>query len=686
LRFPLRNLKRFWLSTALLFVFTFILGSIVSSLFENKIYDQKIRSFSRANAAPIVLVEIDKESLSFYDKNFNISWPWPRGLYARAIDFLTAAGAKAVALDMIFSEPSLYGGEDELLAAAMNKSGRVFMPLFFSKGEGGVADLDKFALNEELPLSRLPVKEGDVLLPVPLLSAPLRGGGNGSEDPDQDGIYRRLHHFFRSHGRVYPSFSLALALFANPQLSLAEIPFAADSGLNLKFYKKNSFRRFSISELIQSQVRLEARQKAVVAAIDFKDKIVMIGPTAQGLLDNRSNPLNAAGSGFELHATALANLLERDFIRVLDPWLQWLLFFLAIVALNFFLSRIKSIQAQLLAAAGAVLLALAGNLLLFYLGFDLDFIPLFLGLLACTGHDVYQRYQRVRREKKFIEKAFKGYMSDALLAEVKKNPRGLNLGGEKKLVTIFFSDLAGFTTMSEKLPPEEVVRILNTYLKRMTAVIMEGGGFVNKFEGDAIMAFWGAPLPSERQAAQAMRAALRCQEELQALNDDFEKNGLPRLGMRIGINSGEVIVGNIGSQERFEYTVIGDAVNLASRLEGINKQYGTKVICGALAGNMASAQMVLRRLDRVRVKGKLNPEEIFEVLAEKTQPAPGEVERLAHFEKALQLYFSGDFGAALEIFTGAADDPPSRVFAERCQRLLAHPPDNWDGCWTFTEK
>jgi adenylate cyclase len=379
LRFPLRNLKRFWLSTALLFVFTFILGSIVSSLFENKIYDQKIRSFSRANAAPIVLVEIDKESLSFYDKNFNISWPWPRGLYARAIDFLTAAGAKAVALDMIFSEPSLYGGEDELLAAAMNKSGRVFMPLFFSKGEGAVADLDKFALNEELPLSRLPVKEGDVLLPVPLLSAPLRGGGNGSEDPDQDGIYRRLHHFFRSHGRVYPSFSLALALFANPQLSLAEIPFAADSGLNLKFYKKNSFRRFSISELIQSQVRLEARQKAVVAAIDFKDKIVMIGPTAQGLLDNRSNPLNAAGSGFELHATALANLLERDFIRVLDPWLQWLLFFLAIVALNFFLSRIKSIQAQLLAAAGAVLLALAGNLLLFYLGFDLDFIPLFLG-------------------------------------------------------------------------------------------------------------------------------------------------------------------------------------------------------------------------------------------------------------------------------------------------------------------
>jgi len=677
-------LKRFLASTALIFACTFILGSIVSSLFEKKIYDQKIRTFSRPNAAPIVLVEIDKESLSFYNKNFTIPWPWPRGLYARAIDFLTAAGAKVIALDMIFSEPSLYGGEDELLATAMNKSGRVFMPLFFSKGEGAVADLDKFALKKELPLSRLPAKEGDILLPVPPLLAQLRGGGNGSEDPDRDGIYRRLHHFFRHHGLIYPSFSLALAMFADPQLSLAEIPFAADSGLNLKFYKKNSFRRFSISELIQSQVRLEARQKAVVPAADFKDKIVMIGPTAQGLLDNRSNPLNAAGSGFELHATALANLLERDFIRVLDSRLQWLLALLLIALLNFSLPRIKALPWQLLAAFSAILLVLAGNLFLFYLGFDLDFIPLLLGLVACTGYDAYNRYQRVHREKKFIQNAFKNYLSDSLLAEVMKNPGALNLGGAKKLVTIFFSDLAGFTTLSEKLPPEEVVHILNAYLERMTSVIMESGGFVNKFEGDAIMAFWGAPLASEQQAAQAMGAALRCQEELLALNDDFEKNGLPRLGMRIGINSGEVIVGNIGSRKRFEYTVIGDAVNLASRLEGINKQYQTAIICGALAGGMAAGEMVLRRLDRVRVKGKQKPEEIFEVMAEKSAAGMGEL--LENFEKGLQLYFAGDFAAALKVFLTLADDPPAQVFAKRCQWLLDNPPAQWDGCWTFTEK
>ena len=433
-------------------------------------------------------------------------------------------------------------------------------------------------------------------------------------------------------------------------------------------------------------MRLEEGQAAVVPAEKFKDKIVLIGATAPGLLDNRPSPVNAAGSGFELHAAALSNFLARDFIHVLPAWLQWLLVIVAIAALNGLLFRINSIYWQVLAATAVLLLALAGNFFLFKQGIDQDFSPIFLGLVLTTANDVYDRYRRVRREKKFIQNAFKNYLSDSLLAEIIKNPQGLNLGGEKKLVTIFFSDLAGFTSLSENLPPEEVVNILNTYLERMTTVIMENGGFVNKFEGDAIMAFWGAPLASDDQAFNAMRTALRCQAELAALNNDFANQGLPSLGMRIGINSGEVIVGNIGSQKRFEYTVIGDAVNLASRLEGINKQYQTVIICGSLAGQMAAEQIILRRLDRVRVKGKQNPEEIFEVVAEKERAAAGLSERLANFENALQLYFSGDFAGALAVFSAIADDQPAKVFVKRCLYLLDNPPADWDGCWTFTEK
>jgi adenylate cyclase len=679
-------LKRFLISTALVFAFTLVAGSMLSSLFEKKIYDQKARLSSRPCAAPVILVEIDQESIDFYNRNFQTPWPWPRSFYARAIDFLAGAGARAVAVDMIFSEPSLYGGEDEWLAASMKRSGRVFMPLFFLGQPGPSAGLERFALKTAPALARLPVRDGKVLQPLPMLGRELRGAGNAQAAPDGDRIYRRLRHFVAHGGRVYPSFSLALALFADPGLSLAEIPFAADGGLNLKFYRPKSFRRHSISELIQSQVRLDAGEAAVVSPEEFRGRIVVIGATAQALLDNRSTPVNAVGSGFELHATALGNLLGREFIRVIDPRLQWLLVLASILLLNLFLSRIKAIQVLFLASLAIVLLALAGNLLLYFSGWDLDFIPLFVALAACSGNDAYHRYQRVRREKKFIQNAFKNYLSDSLLAEVMKNPGALNLGGEKKLVTVYFSDLAGFTTLSERLPAEEVVHILNAYLERMTSVIMDGGGFVNKFEGDAVMAFWGAPLDSDEQAVQAMRAALRCQEELQSLNDDFENSGLPRLGMRIGINSGEVIVGNIGSRKRFEYTVIGDAVNLASRLEGINKQYGTAIICGELAGRMAAGKIVLRRLDRVRVKGKKNPEEIFEVVAAGSEPTPSRTALLERFERGLQMYLSGHFAAALEIFARDADDPPSQAFARRCRWLAANPPAEWDGCWTFTEK
>jgi adenylate cyclase len=677
-------LRRYLISTALLSILAVGLGFPLSSIFEKKIYDQKARLFSRPCAAPVVLVEIDQESIDFYNRELNISWPWPRSLYARAIDYLAAAGARAVAVDMVFSEPSPYAGEDEWLAASMQRSGNVFMPLFFTDNPTAATDLSRLALPAPPAIAKLPVKAGTGSLPVPQVLAALRGGGHAAENPDNDGVYRRLRHFIGVQGRVYPSLSLALAMYADPGLEMAKIPFAADGGLNLKFYTPGRFERCGISELIQSQVRSLQGQPPVIRREKFRGKIVLIGATATSLLDNRPSPVHAAGTGMELHATALGNFLRRDFLRVLPPWLQALLLLLAIALLNGLLSRISSIRGQVLTAAVAVVATASGGVVLFALDLDMNLLPISLGLLLTTANDVYGRYRRARREKKFIQDAFQNYLSDSLLAEIMKNPKGLNLGGEKKLVTVFFSDLAGFTSLSEKLAAEEVVGILNDYLERMTTVIMEGGGFVNKFEGDAIMAFWGAPLASAEQAAQAMRAALRCQDELLELNSDFARRGLPALGMRIGINSGEVIVGNIGSRKRFEYTVIGDAVNLASRLEGINKQYGTTVICGSLAGRMAAGRIVLRRLDRVRVKGKRNPEEIFEVVAGKA--ASGVGERLARFDAALQLYFAGDFAGAGEAFSSLEDDPPARIFAGRCRYLQEHPPVGWDGVWTFTEK
>jgi adenylate cyclase len=663
-------------------------GAITSvSLFreyEKKLYDVKTRVFSRTVPSDIVLVEIDQSSLDFYRKNFDLSFPWPRSLYARAVDFMAESGARAIALDMIFSEPDPYGSEDQKLSASMAKAGNVFLPVFFNLDESSAVPLPRFSLDQKTGLRPLPRK--GVLVSVPPILQSQRGGGNSKAEPDRDGIFRGLNHLFLYQGRVFPSFPLSLALFLNRKTELKQVPFAKDGSLNLVFYRKESFRRLRISDVIQSQVRVAEGQQPVVSRTEFKGKIVIVGATAPGLLDLRPTPLNGSGGGFEIAATALLNFHRRDFRVNFPIAAQWGVLLLIVLLLNGMLFKTKSYWTQGVVSLSFFVGAVAANFLGFRFGVNLNLLPQILAIVGTSSYDVYHRYYQVRREKKFIQGAFRNYLSDSLLKQILKNPEGLALGGEKKVLTIFFSDLAGFTSFSEQLNAEDVVSILNAYLERMTTIIMDHDGFVNKFEGDAIMAFWGAPIPIADQTGKAMRAALECQRDLVELNREFRGRGHPDLGMRIGINSGEVIVGNIGSRKRFEYTVIGDAVNIASRLEGINKRYGTRIICGAATRELDSGDLVLRKLDRVRVKGKTRPEEIFEVVGLRGEAGKDVRERIARYEEALAFYFAGDFQRAASLFSEILEDPPSQVFAKRCQFLLEHPPADWDGVITYTEK
>ena len=678
-------MKRYLLSGLIVFLLVGAVSSVsLFREFEKKLYDVKARVFSRTIPSDIVLVEIDQSSLDFYRKNFDLPFPWPRSLYARAIDYLGRSGARAIALDMIFSEPAPYGGEDQKLADSMARAGNVFLPLFFNLDEFSAAPLPQFAIDREIDIR--PPRRLGVLASIPLLRNAQKGGGNSKAEPDRDGIFRRLNHLFLYQGRLFPSFPLSLALYLDPGMDMRRIPFADDGSLNLVFYRKDSFRRLRIVDVIQSQVRIDEGKSPIIPADELKGRIIIVGATAPGLLDLRPTPLEATGAGFEIPATALANFLRRDFRVDLHSVLQWSLVLLLIFLVNGLLTKAKSYVAQVLVSllffVGVVLV----NFLAFRLGVNFSLLPQLLSVGLISSYDLYYRYHLARREKKFIQGAFRNYLSDSLLKQILKNPEGLALGGEKKVLTVFFSDLAGFTSFSERLNAEDVVSILNTYLERMTTVIMDHDGFVNKFEGDAIMAFWGAPVAIADQAGKAMRAALECQRELLALNREFRDQGYPDLGMRIGINSGEVIVGNIGSKKRFEYTVIGDAVNLASRLEGINKRYRTQIVCGASTRGLDSGDLVLRKLDRVRVKGKTRPEEIFEVIGRKAGVGEGIREKIARFEEALEVYFAGDFGRASDLFAGIADDPPAAVFAERCRFLLDHPPLDWDGTITYTEK
>jgi adenylate cyclase len=672
----------------------FALAALLQTVFlgdaENRIYDGKTRLFSGRADLPVVLVAIDQGSIDFYSRSFNIGFPWPRGFYGRAIRFLKGAGARVIALDMIFSEVNPYGSEEDVqLARAMAGAGNVALPLVFNGNARTVTSVERFAL-DWAPRLRVPKRPG-VQPPIDVLLAPLAVSGNAGERETaaSGGVYRQLQHLVGYNGRVYPSFSLAMARVARPDLDLGRIPFRPDGSMKIFFYSPQSFPLYPMSRIIQAQVRTEEGSDPGIDPALFRNKVVIIGGTAPGLLDRRPSPLDADGAGFQLHAAALANFLRDDYIHTPPDWVSYLLLTLMLLGLSWLLNRSLGLVIRALIGLAAVLLVIAANLLLFaWLHVDLPLLLPLVGVALLSTSDVWSRYRKARRERKFIQGAFQNYLSDSLLQQIMENPGGLKLGGEKKPVTIFFSDLAGFTSFSENMEPEELVRVLNLYLERMTAILRDHDGYLDKFEGDAIMAFWGAPVAVEDPAGKAMSAALDCQRALSRFNDEFSTQGLPRLAMRIGVNSGEVIAGNIGAMGRkLNYTVIGDAVNLASRLEGINKPYGTSIICGSRARAEVRADIVFRHLDRVRVKGKVNPEEIFEVVGRAEDVAPERRESILRFEAALERYFVGEFAAAETLFAPlTGSDHASAVFCQRCRYLLENPPEAWDGVWTFHEK
>ena len=300
------------------------------------------------------------------------------------------------------------------------------------------------------------------------------------------------------------------------------------------------------------------------------------------------------------------------------------------------------------------------------------------------------RYVKEEREKKKIRGAFQYYLTASVINEMLKDPTNLKLGGDKKDLSVLFSDIRGFTTISEKLTPEELVRLLNEYLTAMTNIVFKYEGLLDKYMGDAIMAVFGAPLDQPDHARRACLTALEMMEDLHKLQKKWEAEGRPILNIGIGINTGDMVVGNMGSEMRFDYTVMGDMVNLGSRLEGINKEYGSNIILSEFTYNVVQDSVSCRELDWVRVKGKNKPVKIFELLGEKKDEGNWK-DLITNFEKGLMLYREAKWDEAIESFqrvlTIRADDFASSMYIERCKSLKEQPPPQpWDGVFTMTKK
>ncbi|MBN2254319.1 MAG: CHASE2 domain-containing protein, partial [Deltaproteobacteria bacterium] len=403
-------------------------------------------------------------------------------------------------------------------------------------------------------------------------------------------------------------------------------------------------------------------------------------------------PFSAVYPGVEIHATVIDNILHQNFIK--RPGWTGLIDILAIIILGLaavpVLARAKALHG-IGVSLGLIFIYMVINRSVFT-GFNLWLnlvYPLLSIVLVYSAITIY-RYMTEERERKKIRGTFQYYLSGPVIEEMLKDPSKLKLGGEKKDLTVLFSDIRGFTTISENLTPEDLVHLLNEYLTVMTDKVFEHGGLLDKYMGDAIMAVFGAPIDDPKHPVLCCKTALAMMEELRELQKKWTDEGRPVLDIGIGINTGDMVVGNMGSQMRFDYTVMGDNVNLGSRLEGINKEYGTNIVVSEFTHERIKDIFFCRELDAVRVKGKILPVRIFELVGG-LEKAEEWKEFIALYDEGLRNYREGNWDDAIRNFEAAlklrTDDYPSKMYVERCKTLKEHPPEGeWDGVYTMTKK
>jgi adenylate cyclase len=642
----------------------------------------------------VVVVAVDEQTYKTppFDNTPKVAWtPY----YGYVIDAVDKAGAKAIGLDTIMpttlDRPELLLGYDRPFLIALRNA----------------ADRGHIVMGE----TRL---SGQTLAPYAGQVMAVKGQDNlrlVNTDGDDDDVVRRYWRSFANReGGEQLSFGVELARRAGakvpahdfiinfntgpgdvPVYSMADMFACVDAGDTAYFQRAFAGKVVLFGEVLDVEDRFRASKRlawneAASARAAPKPCRIAADPAKYAAAVNRHSM-----PGVLIHAAAINTLTKGLALYETPAWATFGLITVTttLLALAFlFLAPIGGAAVGLAAMASEILASVAA------LHEKVVAPAPSLLVSAVAAYTLIYAYRFVveDREKRWVQHAFRHYLAPALVDQMMENPDALKLGGDKRQVTVMFTDIAGFTTISEGLreTPERLIELMNRYLTLMAGVVNRHDGYVDKFIGDAVMAVWGAPVEVEEAEKKAVETALDCQEALTAFNRDVVGDYLPagRLGTRIGIATGVAVAGNMGSAQRLNYTVTGDIVNLSARLEGANKEYGTAIMISELTAQALGDGFVLRRLDRLVVKGKTLPITVFEVVGRKGEVSDDVLARLADFERALALHDARDFAAALKIFRKLASaDPPSRVYAERCEAYGANPPPpDWQGEFVLKTK
>ena len=678
---------------------------------ERVLLDFKKRAHAGADPIEaVVVIAIDESSLTAVREVYRMAWPWPREFHALVLDYLAGAGAKRVVFDLLLDTADRdrvdidSAGSDQRFGEALANTGIGVLAAHLEPAAACLPELNKVSPGRVVPV-----------LPLPRFAQAAAAVADARVVPDRDGVLRRVPLLgCGPDGKPRLALSVQAALApaaadievaageATAMIAGQTIPVKPAPQMELRWYRNRSdtqrpFRMLRYSDVLTAAVaRLGGREADTVWPDDlFDGAIVMIGATAAGLADVKSTPTGAGASGqlpltgVEVHATAVTNLLAGQHVRHLPA--AWVAGVLIVVLL---LTALGATQGHSLIALGSALaLAIAVDLIAHALfrwaGIVLPSGLLMTACIAMAVAVVSTRYVLERKQRQFIRNAFGRYVQGEVIAQIMRDPGQLELGGQQRELSVMFSDLAGFTSMSEAMTPHELVAFMNEYLGAMSDVIIETGGTLDKYIGDAIMAVWGAPVEQADHAKRACRAVVRQQQTLARLHEEWAARGKPTPSARFGVHSGEMVVGNVGGRQRFDYTVLGDNVNLGARLEPINSQYGTHAMISQATFDQLDGEFVCRELDRIVVKGRSQPVTVLELLDE----APNEALAAfaAQFAECLALYYDQQWTAASAAFEAFGADYPedtaSALFIRRCAEYTRQPPpEDWNGAYVYTSK
>lgn len=611
-------LSMFYLSNARLF-----------NVLEEKTLDMRFAMRGKIAPGPeTVIAAIDEKSINRLGR-----FPWTRSVWARVVDRLSEDGAKVIVFDVFFTEPE-NTKSDDLLQQAIRRSGRVILPVVFDFSKAGFKEtgftdkkLDFMTFSSYAVLKHVddpfsPLKAEIVLPPLYRFSSVAESLAHINMVPDDDGTLRwemlaisYQGDYFAPIGlqaaRLYrglKSEDLALDYRGGVALGDTSIP-TDEHGRMLINYRgpTGTFPTYSIADILDR----------AMPAGTFKDKIVLIGATAIGIYDLRVTPLSNNMPGIEKHASVVDNILRKDFLHHTEFSVPVLIVLFAVV-LGLAIPRLGA-----KAGAALFLVLFAGYLGFVYYLFVVKGIwfnlvypasALFFGYTSQTAYRFFMEERRARD----IRKMFSSYVSKRIVDELIRDPSKTKLGGDRKEITVLFSDIRGFTSFSEKHEPEEVVSLLNEYLGAMTEIVFEHEGTLDKFVGDAIMALWGAPIGQPDHAERAVRCAVAMIAKLKQLQAKWTSEGRYVIDIGIGINTGDMVVGNMGAEgKKMDYTVIGDNVNLGARLEGLTRKYNNHIIISEYTYAKVKDIVEAKELDSVTVKGKENPVVVYDLIGMK---------------------------------------------------------------------